>query len=117
MTAKENIETIKKHLNDRALISPRGPVHVRLRMRYGKVYIFREDQNLILKKLQEEGYIKNVVMDDDQRGLTYERGSGVSETAQIAMPEKFIVTLKDREIRINDFLLAKPYATGGSFFH
>lgn len=39
-------------------------------------------------------------------------GDGGQDKNSPPKPDNFVITLKDREIRINDFILSKPHATG-----
>ncbi len=78
MTPEEKIEYVKNSIEEKVAISPKGPVHLKL---YTVTHPDNEEwtvlsvgeQKSILKKLKEEGYIKNIVMDDDGRGCWFEK--------------------------------------------
>lgn len=76
MTPKEKIEYVKRNIDEKVQISPKGPVFVRFytvtEFEEGPVLITRGEQNLIVRKLEEEGYLKNVTFEDDGTGTWVE---------------------------------------------
>ena len=76
MTPKEKIEYVKRNIDEKVQISPKGPVFVRLytvtESEDGPVLISRGEQNLIVRKLEQDGYLKNVTFEDNGYGIWVE---------------------------------------------
>jgi len=77
MTPEEKIEYVKNLIDDTTKISPKGPVHINLysldEYEEGPTLLYRNEQKTIVKKLEEDGYIKNVFFQDDGVGVWLER--------------------------------------------
>jgi hypothetical protein len=69
MNAKEKIAYVKNAIDEKVQISPKGSVYLRLytltEYEEGPILLSRGEQQSIIKKLEEDGYIKNVIFDDD----------------------------------------------------
>ena len=77
MTSEEKIKYVRDRINELAEISPRGPLHLFL---YAVSHpdneewtiLTRGEQWLIIRKLEEENFIKNVQFDEDKHGVWFE---------------------------------------------
>jgi hypothetical protein len=69
MDAQEKIQYVKDLINEKVQISPKGRVHISLHTlteyEDGPTLISRNEQGLIIKKLEEEGHLQNVEFDDN----------------------------------------------------
>jgi len=76
MTPAEKIEYVKKQIRETAQISPEGSIHLRLytltEYEDGPTLVSFGEQNAILRKLESEGYIKNLKIDEDKHGAWLE---------------------------------------------
>jgi len=79
MTPEEKIQYVKKQIDDKASISPKGVFYLRL---YSVGHpdnpeewtiLTRGEQKLIIKKLQQDKYIKNVTSDEKGGGYWLEK--------------------------------------------
>jgi len=79
MTPEEKIQYVKKQIDDKASISPKGVFYLRL---YSVGHpdnpeewtiLTRGEQKLIIKKLQQDKYIKNVTSDEKGEGYWLEK--------------------------------------------
>lgn len=62
MTPRAKIRFVKNRIEDKAAISPKGPIVLRLNDLFGQtISIAATEQYSILKKLQEEGYLKGLI--------------------------------------------------------
>jgi hypothetical protein len=77
MTPEEKIEYVKNEIDEVLKISPKGPVHIQLYTvtegEEGPVILSRNEQKTIIKKLDEDGYVRNVFFQDDGGGVWLER--------------------------------------------
>jgi len=77
MTPEEKIEYVKNQIEEVTKISPKGPVHIQLyslaEYEEGPTLISRNEQKIIIKKLEEDRYVKNVFFQDDGVGVWLER--------------------------------------------
>jgi hypothetical protein len=87
MNAKEKIKYVKDAIDERVAISPTGPMHLRLyeltEYEEGPTLIHRSEQRSILLKFEEEGYIKNLTLDQDGCGAWFEMGDQKNEPQKI----------------------------------
>jgi len=70
MTSKEKIKYVKDNINELAEIGPIGPLHLRLytltEYEDGPTLLSVREQWSIIQKLEEDGFIKNVQLDEDK---------------------------------------------------
>ncbi|MBU4204607.1 hypothetical protein KKH26_00275 [Patescibacteria group bacterium] len=103
MTPEKKIEYVKKKIDEIAQISPRGPVHIQLytltEYEDGPIILSRYEQKTIIKKLEEDGYIKNVFFQDDGVGVLVEIVSKQTEKEITSVPKNQpIIKLKSLEL-------------------
>jgi hypothetical protein len=76
MKPEEKIEYVKNIIDEVVKISPKGAVHIQLydltESEDGPVVISRNEQKTIIKKLEEDRYVKNVFFQDDGVGVWLE---------------------------------------------
>jgi len=87
MNAKEKLKYVRDAIGEKVAISPKGPIHLRLyevhEYEEGPTLIYRSEQRSILKKFEEEGYIKNLTVDQDGCGAWFEMPEAKSEPKKI----------------------------------
>lgn len=83
MTPEKKIKYVKRLIDEKVQISPKGPIHLQLytltEYEDGPTLISRGEQKLIIKKLEEDGYVKNVIFEDDRYGAWVEVVSRTKE--------------------------------------
>lgn len=98
MTPQEKIEYVRKLIDDKAQISPKGVIYIRLytatEYEEGPVLIYRSEQKSIIQKLEEEGYIKNATFDEDGTGVWLE----IISEKQEESPEPPIIRTQTLEL-------------------
>jgi hypothetical protein len=86
MTPKEKIAFVKKHIQEEAETHPSGAFHIELvevvlaadvEANGGipdeaPISLSRKEQWSIIQKLEEEGFVQNIELDDDGRGVRLE---------------------------------------------
>ena len=69
MTPKAKIEYVKRQIEDKRQISPKGLFSFNLytltEYEDGPVLLSNYEQQLIIKKLEQDGYVKNVSFEND----------------------------------------------------
>lgn len=77
MTIKEKIEYVRNHIDEATEISPTGKVHLNLytltEYEDGPDIFSWKDQRSIFKKLEEDGYVKDVQFDEGGVGVWFEK--------------------------------------------
>lgn len=106
MTPEEKIKYVKDEIEDKIKISPKGPVHLRLytltEYEEGPTLLSRGEQHSIVKKLKEDGYLKEITFDDDGSGVWVEKNQEPEKIIRVSNLFKHIKTtdelLQNREL-------------------
>ncbi len=76
MTPSQKIQYVKDAINEKTQISPKGSVSLRLltltEYEDGPTLLSNTEQQSIIKKLEEDGFVKNVVMGNDGYSVSLE---------------------------------------------
>jgi hypothetical protein len=116
MTPEEKIQYVKNQIDELTKISPMGPKHICLSgvVEYegGPEILSVKEQRLILEKLEEDGYLKDVWPIDDNDFWVEKSNKDLLGKNDKKLTEFLTLTLdfnkKTREIKINGILIAKP---------
>ncbi|MCL5012224.1 MAG: hypothetical protein M1320_02245 [Patescibacteria group bacterium] len=103
MTPKEKIEYVKNQISEKTQISPKGSVYIQLytvtEYEEGPVLISRGEQKLIIKKLEEDRYIKNVSFSKDGFGAWVELIAS-EEKEDSVLPNKNRLGIKPKTLEL-----------------
>lgn len=118
MTPKEKIEYVKQQISEVTQINPTGPVHLTLygltEYEEGPDILSASEQRSIVKKLEEDGFIKSVQFDADKHGVWLEMAEKKTRRSNllsyIKTKEQFLQhrNLFEKFIRIIDIREIKP---------
>lgn len=129
MTPVQKIQFIKERIDESAQISPAGPVSITLLPVFEndtEVLLFPlHEQITVLRKLEQEGLISDMKLNKNIATMLVLSTFGSemlkkTPTPTLSTPasSSYSIKIKDREIWVNNFLIAKPHAVGKnmSFF-
>jgi hypothetical protein len=87
MTTKEKILHVKSAVDEAIEINPSGPKHIRFysvshpELGEDHTILSRSEYRNIVRKFADDGYIKNLVIDEDRKGAWFEQNSNAETIA------------------------------------